>query len=127
MQPQNTPDSKVDDWAYLITVLAGPFSLLIAAVIALVAALAVPQPERAKDLMQFATLLFGGGAAVTGTTQPRRAGSARNVNNDAEKWVNQDNISASEPLSGVLHTERSPESPVSNMTNIPGTEPMTKS
>jgi hypothetical protein len=116
MQPNN--NSKFDDWAFMVSVLAGPFSLLIAAAIALVAAIFVPSDSRSKDLMQFATLLFGGGAAVTGTTQPRRINSSPNVAIEANEFnstmktqtpitVNETDVKeSSETLQPMLNKEK---------------------
>jgi hypothetical protein len=92
MQTHNGRNPKVDDMAYMITVLAGPFSLLTAALIALIAATVVTSDTRSKDLMQFATLLFGGGAAVTGTVQPRRSNSTTDVTIDANEFNSTTNV-----------------------------------
>ncbi len=98
--PKSSNNSKVDDWAYMISILAGPLTLLIAAIIAIVAASPLMQDDsRAKDLTQFATLLLTGGAAVTGTTQPRKTGTTNvdargenlNLVGNVEEYTDQNN------------------------------------
>lgn len=110
MPNKNNNSIDIDDWAYIITVISGPFSLVIAALLALIAAFIPAQPnqaDRSKDLMQFATLLFGGGAAVTGTTQPRRRNFSNNVNLEDTSPSDTNNIASA-------NSGSQPQQPVDN-------------
>ncbi len=57
--------------------------------------------------MQFATLLFGGGAAVTGTTQPRRRSVSNNVNFEDTSPPDTNNIASANSAS-------QPQQPIDN-------------
>lgn len=85
----NSKHYNFDNWAFLISVLTGPLTLVTACIIALIASSSfVVEEDRSRDLMNFATVLFGGGAAVTGTTQPRKPKSENTVEIENVRDIN---------------------------------------